>query len=196
MKLKKYLYKKVESTNNVALRLIKQGNQRGIILTDQQTKGKGQRKNKWISIKGNLFLSVFFEISKKISLSKIINLNLKIIKNDIYFHFDKLQISRCFNNLIKNAIEAVDKIPNPIIEIRLNITQNIITIEIIDNGVGIDDKMSGKIFEPYFTTKSKGTGLGLSIVKRIIEDHGGKIKIEKNKNMAGTTASVKFNYNE
>ena len=54
MKLKKYLYKKVESTNNVALRLIKQGNQRGIILTDQQTKGKGQRKNKWISIKGCL----------------------------------------------------------------------------------------------------------------------------------------------
>ena len=84
MKLKKYLYKKVESTNNVALRLIKQGNQRGIILTDQQSKGKGQRKNKWISIKGNLFLSVFFEISKKISLSKIINLNLKIIKKIIY----------------------------------------------------------------------------------------------------------------
>ena len=83
MKLKKYLYKKVESTNNVALRLIKQGNKRGIILTDQQTKGKGQRKNKWISIKGNLFLSVFFEISKKISLSKIINLNLKIIKKII-----------------------------------------------------------------------------------------------------------------
>ena len=84
MKLKKYLYKKVESTNNVALRLIKQGNQRGIILTDQQTKGKWQRKNNWISAKGNLILSVFFEISKKISLSKIINLNLKIIKKIIY----------------------------------------------------------------------------------------------------------------
>jgi len=127
---------------------------------------------------------------------KDINLNLKITKNDIYFQFDKLQISRCFNNLIKNAIEAVEKIPNPIVEIRLNNSQNFIIIEIIDNGVGIDDKMSGKIFEPYFTTKSKGTGLGLSIVKRIIEDHGGKIKIEKNKNMAGTTALIKFPCNE
>ena len=67
MKLKKYLYKKVESTNNVALRLIKQGNQRGIILTDQQTKGKGRGKNRWISMKGNLFISIFFEITKKIS---------------------------------------------------------------------------------------------------------------------------------
>ncbi|MBD1158105.1 biotin--[acetyl-CoA-carboxylase] ligase [Pelagibacterales bacterium SAG-MED17] len=83
MRLKKYLYKKVESTNNVAIRLIKQGNERGIILTDQQTKGKGQRANRWISKKGNLFLSIFFEISKKISLTTVINLNLKLIKNVI-----------------------------------------------------------------------------------------------------------------
>ena len=102
MKLKKYLYKKVESTNNVALRLIKQGNQRGIILTDQQTKGKGQRKNKWISIKGNLFLSVFFEISKKISLSKIINLNLKIIKKIIYKKINTLILIKKPNDILIN----------------------------------------------------------------------------------------------
>ena len=102
MKLKKYLYKKVESTNNVALRLIKQGNQRWIILTDQQTKGKGQRKNKWISIKGNLFLSVFFEISKKISLSKIINLNLKIIKKTIYKKINTLILIKKPNDILIN----------------------------------------------------------------------------------------------
>ncbi len=117
-------------------------------------------------------------------------------KNDIYYQFDNLQISRCFNNLIKNAIEAVEKIPNPSVEVKIyNNNNNKIIVEIKDNGIGIDEKMISKIFEPYFTTKSKGTGLGLSIVKRIIEDHGGKIKIEKNKNMAGTTSLIIFDNN-
>ena len=103
MKLKKYLYKKVESTNNVALRLIKQGHQRGIILTDQQTKGKGQGKNRWISMKGNLFLSIFFEISKKISFTAIINSNLKIIKKVIKKQINSLiQIKKPNDILINN----------------------------------------------------------------------------------------------
>ena len=126
---------------------------------------------------------------------KDIKLNLIKPENDIYFHFDTLQISRCFGNLIKNAIEAVEKIPNPAVEVLLAANDKNITIEIKDNGVGIDEKMLSKIFEPYFTTKTKGTGLGLSIVKRIIEDHGGKIKIEKNKNMAGTKSLINFEYN-
>ena len=123
---------------------------------------------------------------------KDIKISLVKTQNDIFYQFDKLQISRCFNNLIKNAIEAVEKIPNPVIEVKIYNNENKICIEIKDNGVGIDDKMISKIFEPYFTTKTKGTGLGLSIVKRIIEDHGGKIKIEKNKNMAGTTSLITF----
>ena len=106
--------------------------------------------------------------------------------------FDKFQLSQCFNNLIKNAVEAVEKIPNPSISINLLSDQNKIFIEIIDNGIGISQEMVNKIFEPYFTTKNKGTGLGLSIVKKIIEDHNGKIRIEKNKKMAGTTSLIIF----
>ena len=95
-------------------------------------------------------------------------------------------------NLIKNAVEAVEQIPNPSIFINLFLKNNNIVIEIIDNGIGISQEMVNKIFEPYFTTKNKGTGLGLSIVKKIIEDHNGKIRIEKNKQMAGTTSSIRF----
>ena len=83
MKLKKHLFKKVKSTNDTALRLIKSGYQKGIVLSEYQSKGRGQRENKWISKKGNLFVTVFFDISKKMSIKKIVNLNLSIIKKII-----------------------------------------------------------------------------------------------------------------
>jgi BirA family biotin operon repressor/biotin-[acetyl-CoA-carboxylase] ligase len=103
MRLKKYFYKKVGSTNSVAIRLIKQGNDKGIILSEHQIKGKGQGKNKWISMKGNLFLSIFFEISKKISLTAIINSNLKIIKKVINKKINSLiQIKKPNDILINN----------------------------------------------------------------------------------------------
>ncbi len=67
---------------------------------------------------------------------KDIKLNFKKTDNDIFFQFDKLQLSRCFNNIIKNAIEAVEKIPNPSVEVLINNDQNIIIIKVTDNGVG------------------------------------------------------------
>ena len=83
MKLKKYLFKKVYSTNNTAIRLIKQGCYNGAILSVAQTNGRGQRGNKWISKKGNLFMSVFFEINKYLSLKKITYINTSIIEKII-----------------------------------------------------------------------------------------------------------------
>ena len=83
MKLKKFLFNNVKSTNNTALRLIKNGNSNGAILSELQSDGRGQRGNKWISKKGNLFMTVFFKISKKLTLKKITQLNLLIIKKII-----------------------------------------------------------------------------------------------------------------
>ena len=117
-------------------------------------------------------------------------------EKDIYFQFDSLQLSQTFNNLIKNAVEAVSNIPNPSVTVSIMKKNKEILINILDNGIGIDKNKISKIFEPYYTTKKKGTGLGLSIVKRIIEDHGGKIKIQKNLNMAGTISTITFIYNE
>ncbi len=117
-------------------------------------------------------------------------------EKDIYFQFDSLQLSQTFNNLIKNAVEAVSNIPNPSVTVSIMKKNKEILINILDNGIGIDKNKISKIFEPYYTTKNKGTGLGLSIVKRIIEDHGGKIKIQKNLNMAGTISTITFIYNE
>ena len=125
------------------------------------------------------------------SYSKI-NFNLSSPDYDIFFLFDKFHISQAFNNLIKNAVEAVSSIHNPSININFTQKENKIFCTIIDNGVGVDNKNIRKLFEPYYTTKGKGTGLGLSIVKKIIEDHGGTIKIEKNSEIAGTIVTITF----
>ena len=83
MKLKKFNFKKVKSTNNTAIRLIRRGIDSGVVSADVQTKGKGQRGNKWISKKGNLFISIFFKVNSKLSLKKITNINLSILKKII-----------------------------------------------------------------------------------------------------------------
>ena len=66
MKLRSLKFKSVKSTNDIAIRLIKKNNIRpSIILSETQTKGRGTMGKKWISKKGNLFLSIFFDMTKK-----------------------------------------------------------------------------------------------------------------------------------
>ena len=83
MKLKKYQYKKVKSTNDVAIKKIKSGIRRGIVLAEIQTKGRGQYGKKWISFKGNLLMSVFFEINNSTLIKNITFKNCEIIRKSI-----------------------------------------------------------------------------------------------------------------
>jgi len=102
---------------------------------------------------------------------------------------DKEQLLRAFNNLIKNAIQAIGTSPDGNIEIMMKRQFQNIIVEITDNGDGISDEIAGKIFSPNFTTKSGGMGLGLAIVKNIIENSGGEISY-KSANERGTTFRV------
>lgn len=95
---------------------------------------------------------------------------------------DKDLLLRVFNNLIKNASQALKQIEDEdadkIIEIDFEETVSHYVVAIRDNGPGISDSLKDKIFVPYFTTKSTGTGLGLAMSKQIIESHNGKIWFE------------------
>ncbi|NEU08850.1 HAMP domain-containing histidine kinase [Flavihumibacter sp. R14] len=88
---------------------------------------------------------------------------------------DKDQLLRCFNNLIKNAIEARIEGKRALIKVRLYNTGKNAFIEIHDNGSGIEESLRPQIFTPNFTTKSSGTGLGLAFVKQALENMGGNI---------------------
>jgi signal transduction histidine kinase len=91
---------------------------------------------------------------------------------------DKDQMIRVFNNLLKNAIQAIEIEEDGLIEVQISKENEMIQIAVRDNGNGIDDELQEKIFSPNFTTKTSGMGLGLAMVKSIINSHGGTIWFE------------------
>jgi nitrogen fixation/metabolism regulation signal transduction histidine kinase len=89
---------------------------------------------------------------------------------------DRDQIQRALVNLVKNAIEALGG--TGLIVLRaVRAGDDVIALEVADNGPGIPAGLREKIFRPYFTTKAEGTGLGLAIVQRIAGEHGGRIEV-------------------
>lgn len=104
---------------------------------------------------------------------------------------DKDMLVRIFNNLIKNALQAVQEKTDGLVEIYTHEGENTIEIEVRDNGKGISLDEQQNIFIPYFTTKSAGTGLGLAMVKQMVELHHGTIHFES-KEGKGTSFFVDF----
>lgn len=102
---------------------------------------------------------------------------------------DKDQLLRSFNNLLKNAIEAIPDGKEGIINVFGNQHEKKIEIYIKDNGNGIPLNSRERIFAPNFTTKSSGTGLGLAFVKQAIENVGGNIYFTTEINV-GTTFHI------
>ena len=103
-------------------------------------------------------------------------------------------LRQVLHNLIKNAIEASETTKSGIeinTDINTNLSPPTAVLRISDTGVGIPENVAAQLFEPYVTTKTKGTGLGLAIVKRIIEEHGGTVRIENNRDL-GATATIQL----
>jgi signal transduction histidine kinase len=91
-----------------------------------------------------------------------------------------VEISQVLFNLINNAVDAVENLPDKWVEITLQVQPDYINLRVTDSGSGLPQELHNKIFEPFFTTKEvgKGTGLGLSISIGIIRSHGGVLKID------------------
>ena len=96
------------------------------------------------------------------------------IKNNIYI--DKELMKQALTNIVQNAVDAVHS--GGRISIELSEDENLIKMEISDDGCGISQENIKKIFDLYYTTKKDGNGLGLSIAYKIIEQHNGSIEIE------------------
>jgi signal transduction histidine kinase len=93
---------------------------------------------------------------------------------------DRTLLQQVILNLVRNAIEAMGTVPTSNKVLRLVTTQDrnsVVSLSVQDSGPGINPKNGDHVFDPFFTTKSSGTGLGLSISRKIIEDHGGDLRL-------------------
>jgi len=96
------------------------------------------------------------------------------------FDLDKEQMKRVMVNLLDNAVSAAGSGGSVEVRTLYDPVLSIVSIEVADNGPGIDPKYRDRLFEPYFTRKPGGTGLGLTIVSTIVADHNGFMRVKDN----------------
>jgi PAS domain S-box-containing protein len=169
------LLKLLDNIENGSRRInIAVSNLRGI------SRAKEKTNMDWIDVKEVIEKSVSICRSKINRMVKSFEVN---ISDDLpLFYTDSGAIETAVINLLINAAQAVDK-DNSWIRLKVALddsSQNDLTIEVSDNGCGIEEKIKNHIFDPFFTTKSpsEGTGLGLSLCHNSIRESGGRIEVE------------------
>jgi PAS domain S-box-containing protein len=145
---------------------------------------------------------IFVEQDVKVLIKDVVTLiNTQSILNNvqIFVEFEsdlpmvcceKNQLKQVFLNLLKNSIEAMPKGGSIDISVKEK-EEGKISVQIIDQGIGIPKERIPSLGEPFYTTKEKGIGLGLMICYKIIENHNGKLTIESKVNK-GTTIEIIF----
>jgi C4-dicarboxylate-specific signal transduction histidine kinase len=102
---------------------------------------------------------------------------------------DSIQLQQVILNLVMNGIEAMTTVtdrPRTLTLLSESQGSEQIRVAVHDSGIGLSDEVKGRLFEPFFTTRTKGMGMGLSISRSIIEAHGGRLWAESNGSSGST----------
>ena len=127
-----------------------------------------------------------------------IDIDIDVSKADFVFLFDRRLITQAVTNLVKNAGEAIDgrthkdNLERGHVLVEAAIEHHVPFIRVTDNGVGLPKENRNRLAEPYMTTRDKGTGLGLAIVKRIMEEHGGHLRLQDAPSGTGAQVTLEF----
>lgn len=132
----------------------------------------------------------------------------------LFLFADPAQMRRVFENLLRNAIDALGGVPDARITLQAEKQARELEIRIMDNGAGVPEALRARLFEPYITRKTtsmsqpdqesrlvespkgtsfaKGTGLGLVIVRELVEGHGGRITLDDSGSESGSCFCIRL----
>lgn len=113
------------------------------------------------------------------------------VKTPVYILGNDKQLMQVFNNLIRNAIQAIPEDQMGFVNVSLSVTDLNVIVRVQDNGTGVKEDIRHRMFEPNFTTKNSGMGIGLAITQSIVTACKGEITFETEENV-GTTFIVRF----
>jgi len=112
---------------------------------------------------------------------------------------DQTQLRQVIHNLLQNALDAVGEREAPRIEVQTSCVhyqhsdgaaRNAVRLTVTDNGPGFSPKIIARACEPYVTSKARGTGLGLAVVRKIVEEHGGRLDIRNRTSESGAKVAI------
>jgi PAS domain S-box-containing protein len=111
---------------------------------------------------------------------KSVELRMPAVDSSLRIDCRPTEISQVLLNLLNNAVDAVQELPEKWVELQVRNAGKEVEIAVMDSGTGIPEKFRNKVGQPFFTTKvvGQGTGLGLSISKGIVEAHGGHLDLD------------------
>ncbi len=129
-----------------------------------------------LKVSENHLLETIKSSMEKAKISQRIDVELP--QTDVCLEYDDKKMDVVFDNLLTNAKQAIEGKGK--ISIKIEETENSVSVKIVDSGPGIHKDIIESIFDPLVTTKQTGTGLGLASCLRIVQDHGGNISVTNN----------------
>jgi len=122
-----------------------------------------------------------------------VTFDLRVTEGTPLVEIDREAIKRVVINLLDNAVAACRETAEPRIEVTVSHDPaiDVVRLEVADNGSGVSPEAQGRIFEPYFSTKTDGTGLGLAIVAAVVAEHRAYVRVRENQ-PSGTRFSIDF----
>jgi nitrogen fixation/metabolism regulation signal transduction histidine kinase len=108
-----------------------------------------------------------------------IDFSTRVVPEDLKMDADPELMEQALINLLRNAVDAVAAAEAPRVAVEIRVAEAGVTLEVLDNGVGLPGEVASRVLTPFFTTKPGGSGIGLNVARHVALAHGGQLDVRR-----------------